>query len=539
MSLRRLSASFSGARPTSPSKPIANLFTTTPRGPRDLPGPSESPKVSCADPCLFRPVASDCLCGASPEPVARSVEVDVSAHTAQEATAGAGQERGPGRTVSPRDWWVIGLLLAFFTLNFADKAAIGLAAPDVERELGLDAGQYGLVSSSFFWLFAVGAVVLALLFRRIGWRWSAALLMLAWVASMAPLTVPTTLTVLIVSRMVLGFFEGPAHVLCQSIVADRFAPERRAFAGAVVNAGSSLGPLAAAPVLTWVILTWSWHAAFLVLVGAGLAWVVVWWLVTRREPGMGRPGTAPPRAGRAAEPADPHGDIEVSLPALLRLGSFWGLALLSFAGYLITSLKVAWLPSFLHDGMGYSQQTVGVLVTLPYGLAVVVLLAAGWLSGRLLRAGRTARAARGFLTAGFLCFAGLAMIAFTRVPPGGLQLALVVGAFSINSVAFSVAFAGAADFLPRRHRPGFFGCIIAVYSVAGIVAPWALGLIVDAASTPARGYADGFLVVGVAICLFAVAGGLLLNPARSREVLLAGTARRRAAAKAAEAEAAR
>lgn len=450
----------------------------------------------------------------------------MTAHAASQAAAGAGTAKSPGfrRGVSSADWWIIGLLLAFFTLNFADKAAIGLAAPDLEKDLGLTAAQYGLMSSAFFWLFAAGAVVLALFFRRIGWRWSAAGLMIAWVASMAPLTVPTTVGVVIASRMVLGFFEGPGHALCQSVVADRFPSERRAFAGAVVNAGSSVGPLVATPVLTWVIVTWTWHAAFIALVAVGALWAVLWLIVTRREPGMGPRPAAP-----TAADADPNGDIDVPLTSLLRTGSFWGLALLSFAGYLISSLKVSWLPSFLHDGMGYSRGTVGLLATLPYGLAIVVLLTAGLISGRMLKAGRSARAARGFLTMGYLCFAGVAMIAFTQVPPGGLQLALVVAAFSINSVAFSVAFAGAADFLPRRHRPGFFGCIIAAYSVAGIVAPWLLGVIVDAADTVSQGYADGFLVVGITICVFAVAGGLLLNPARSREALLAETAKRRAA----------
>ncbi|MFJ8825448.1 MFS transporter [Streptomyces sp. NPDC102467] len=458
----------------------------------------------------------------------------MTAHAASQATAVTGEWSGPRRGVSAKDRWIIGLLLAFFTLNFADKATIGLAAPDLESDLGLSPAQYGLMSSAFFWLFAAGAVVLALFFRRIGWRWSAAGLMIAWVASMAPLTVPTTVTVVIASRMLLGFFEGPAHALCQSVVADRFPSERRAFAGAVVNAGSSVGPLLATPLLTWVIVTWSWHAAFVVLVAVGAVWAVVWLMVTRREPGMGpRKATARGALQPVADDPDPNGDIDVPLISLLRTGSFWGLALLSFAGYLISSLKVSWLPSFLHDGMGYSRGTVGLLATLPYGLAIVVLLTAGLISGRMLRAGRSARAARGLLTMGYLCFAGVAMVAFTQVPPGIVQLALVVAAFSINSVAFSVAFAGAADFLPRKHRPGFFGCIIAVYSVAGIVSPWFLGVIVDAADTVSQGYADGFLVVGITICVFAVAGGLLLNPARSREVLLAETARRRPVAEAA------
>ncbi|WP_425838639.1 MFS transporter [Streptomyces fractus] len=311
-----------------------------------------------------------------------------------------GVGKGGWPHVSARDWWIIGLLLAFFTLNFADKAAIGLAAHDIKRDLGLSETQYGLISSGFFWLFAVGAVVVTLTFRRIGWRWAATLLMLAWVISMAPLMFPTTLAVLLVSRMVLGFFEGPAHALCQSIVADKFPPHTRAFAGSIINSGASVGPLLGAPLLTWAMLTWDWHAAFVALVVVGLAWVVVWLLVTRRASGMG-PQRAAATDGEAA--ADPNGDIDVPFSSMLRLGSFWGLASLSFAGYLITSLKVAWLPSFLHEGMGYSQGTVGWLVTVPYALAVVVVTTPGLISGRMLRAGRSARASRGLLTMGYLC----------------------------------------------------------------------------------------------------------------------------------------
>ncbi|WP_405911905.1 MFS transporter [Streptomyces sp. NBC_00963] len=450
----------------------------------------------------------------------------MSANTAPRAIPEQDLTRNTRAGVPARDWLIIGLLLAFFTLNFADKAAIGVAAPDIEADLGLSASQYGMVSSSFFWLFAVGAVLLTVAVRRISWRWSAALLMAAWLVSMAPLTAPTTLGVLLMSRIALGFFEGPAFALCQSIVMDRFAPQRRAFAGAVVNSGSSLGPLVATPALTWLIVTWNWHTGFAVLIAAGLLWFAVWLWATRHEPGARRLRITGARPSAVAD--DPNAGIDVPFVSLLRNRSFWGVALLCSSGYLITSLKVAWLPSFLHQGMGYSQSTVGLLATLPYGLDIVVLLAAGLVSGRLLKAGFSSRVARSHLTMGLLCVSGLSMIVFSRLPPGGLQLALVVVSFSINSVAFAITFAGAADFLPRKHRAGFFGCSSALYSLAGIVAPWALGAVVDAGTTVADGYDHGFLLTGIAICVLAVGGGLLLDPARSRETLLAETARRRA-----------
>ncbi|MFC0448886.1 MFS transporter [Rhodococcus jostii] len=432
----------------------------------------------------------------------------------------AGQ-RPSHRPVNRGAWGVVVLLFLFFTLNFADKAAIGLGSHQIREDLGLTASQYGLLSSAFFWLFAIGAVVLTAALRKISYTWGAGLLMISWVVTMLPLTVQTSFSVLLACRIALGFFEGPAHALCQSIVADRFSPEKRATAGAVVNAGSSVGPLIAAPVLTWVILSWSWHAAFAVLAALGTLWVIAWFWYTEKLPFK---RSHEPTVDGDSKVEDPNGNIVVPFRRLLTLQAFWGLVLLSFAGYLVSSLKVAWLPAYMNEGLGYSAGSVGTLVTLPYFAAVVVLLSAALLSGRLLRKGHSSNVARGYVTGGYLLAGGVSMIMFTQLQPGPLQLVLVIAAFAVNSVATSVAFAGASDFLPARQRVAFFGCIIAAYSVAGIVAPYGLGRIVDHAPTAAQGYSTGFMFVGIIVCIFGVVGGLMLNPEKAKARLVQLTA---------------
>ncbi|MDK8433420.1 MULTISPECIES: MFS transporter [unclassified Brevibacterium] len=435
------------------------------------------------------------------------------------------------RGVNPtkRDWVIVGLLLVFFTLNFADKASIGFSASQIKADLAIGDAEYGLLSSGFFWLFAAGAVGIGALFRWVNLLWGAPVLMLAWVATMIPLTMETSFLVLFLSRMALGFFEGPAHALCQGIVAVRFSPQKRALAGSIVNAGSSLGPLLSAPVLTWVIIRFHWHAAFLVLVIIGLVWVLIWLMTNRGRLQMFN--SRLPESERALlagreENTDANEDIRVPFYTYFRLGSFWGLAILSFGGYIITSLKTSWLPVFMHEGLGYSQEATGVLVTIPYACAVVVLISSGAISGWLLTKGFTSKVARSYLTAVLLIFAGVCLITFSGIDHGWPQLVLVVCAFSINSVAFSTAFAGASDFLPAKHRVGFFGCIIAVYSVAGILAPYVVGIIVDRSDTVQHGYSFAFQVAGVAIVICALIGGYLLDPERSRRVLLTITARR-------------
>jgi|GEM_PF-3858058 len=109
--------------------------------------------------------------------------------------------RTPLARPSPYDWGLVGLLFLLFTLNFADKAAIGLAESRIRTDLHLSASQYGLLSSAFFWLFALGAVVLTAWIGKVSYPWAGGLLMLSWVASMLPLTVPTAFGALLLSRL--------------------------------------------------------------------------------------------------------------------------------------------------------------------------------------------------------------------------------------------------------------------------------------------------------------------------------------------------
>lgn len=92
-----------------------------------------------------------------------------------------------------------------------------------------------------------------------------------------------------------------------------------------------------------------------------LVWIVTWFFFADKLPFKKRPETLEEKEVAV----DPNGDIKVPFYRLLMLPSFWGLAPLSFAGYLFTSLKVTWLPAFMNEGLGYSMQTVGVLVLSP------------------------------------------------------------------------------------------------------------------------------------------------------------------------------
>ncbi|RFC70792.1 MFS transporter [Streptomyces sp. AcE210] len=403
------------------------------------------------------------------------------------------------RPVRRRAWVITFLLFAFMLLNFADKAVLGFAGAEFKRELGISAQQFGILQSSFFWLFAVGALALGALTARVKVRWLAGGLMLLWIAAMAPLLGPVGFGTVLVCRIVLGFAEGPAYALCTHIVHSWFPPEKRGVPGGLVTAGASVGPLIAAPLLTSVIARWSWHAAFGVLIGAGTVWLIAWLVLSEDPP---ESGTTTVTAGVFSEDALP---VQAPLRVLLTTRTVMGIALLTAFAYLATTLKVAWLPLYLSEGLGYGTVAGGWLITMPYAVAAVAAIGAGLVSNRLTMRGVSRRITRGYLACGLVVLAGASMDLFTVIDSRPLQMVFITLAFSMNSAAYAVAFIAVGDVVHPEQRGGVLGCVAAFYSLAGILAPLLLGHLVDAAPSDGIGYGRGFATIGILM----VAGGAL------------------------------
>jgi MFS family permease len=68
-------------------------------------------------------------------------------------------------------WRITFLLFLFMLVNFADKIVVGLAGVPIMTELKLEPEQFGLLGSSFFFLFSIAAIVVGFIVNRIATRW--------------------------------------------------------------------------------------------------------------------------------------------------------------------------------------------------------------------------------------------------------------------------------------------------------------------------------------------------------------------------------
>src|SRR6195952_658291 len=89
---------------------------------------------------------------------------------------------------TPKGAWKITFLLFLFMLvNFADKIVLGLASDPIMKELNLEPQQFGLLGSSFFFLFSVAAIIVGFIVNRVPTRWVLLALAAIWALGQFPM----------------------------------------------------------------------------------------------------------------------------------------------------------------------------------------------------------------------------------------------------------------------------------------------------------------------------------------------------------------
>lgn len=405
-----------------------------------------------------------------------------------------------------------GLLFLFMLINFADKVVVGLAARPIMEELKLTPQEFGLLGSSFFFLFAVSAVGVGFLTNRIQARRILLVMAIIWSLVQFPMLATVNLEVLMACRIVLGAGEGPAAPVATHAVYKWFPDSLRGLPTAIIAQGSALGVIVAVPTLNWIIVHHSWHWAFGALGIAGLVWAVLWLI-------FGREGTLVDR------PTTPHGDGRLPYRYLLTCPSIVAVSCTCFATYWGLSLGLTWFTSYLIQGLGYSQQVAGNLTILPWVFGLCVVLSGGWLSQRLTRAHVPSRIARGVFPAATVILGGCLMQLVGAMPSPAAKLAMLIVGSAIGSTIYVVIPMIVSELTPQPQRAAMLAITNSFVTVAGVLAPLVMGNIIQGAATPIAGYEKGYMIMGLLMITGGLIGVLFIRPEADRTRLVAHAAR--------------
>jgi MFS transporter, ACS family, D-galactonate transporter len=406
-------------------------------------------------------------------------------------------------------WTAVALVFLFMLINFADKAVIGLASVPIMRDLGLDHRQFGLLGSAFFLLFSLSGVVVGFLANRIGTKVLMLVMGVIWAAALLPMSVTANFAVLLASRVILGAAEGPAFPVAVHSVYKWFGNQRRALPTSVVASGAAFGAGVVAPLVTWIIVHYGWHAAFGTLGGVGLVWAFLWWVWAEEGPIDGPAATvtvatATAAAGGVAQP--------VSYRRLLLSRTAIGVFLGGFAAYWIIALNLVWLANYLIKVVYLPPAQAAWVITLPAIMQMALAPLCAYLSQALARRGYSSRVARGLLGSLCVILGGLSLASVPFAGRGVLEIALVGLSFSIGSVIFTLGTTLIGEISPASQRGAMLGITNSIHTLAGLCAPFLMGLLVDIDADPTAGFRTGFVYAGALVTLLGTLAAVLIDP---------------------------
>lgn len=435
-----------------------------------------------------------------------------------EATNAAEGHTGPvssSRLPADRQaWTATWLLLVFMLVNFADKAVLGLAGPEIMKEFGLSRQEFAAAQAAFFSLFSLSALGVSFLTRKV--RTSVLLLVMGLLWSLAQLPMlwgAAGFGMLIATRVLLGFAEGPAAPVAVHHVHGWFEQRERTLPTAILMVGAAAGVAVAAPTLGAVISHFGWRWAFGAAGTAGLLWAAVWTV-------KGKEGPLAPPVGRRARIADggPNSP-DVPLRSVFLSGTFITAALGAFAAYWVMSAKLTWLPDYLQTVVGWDLKQASAAVG---GGAVangVVLLAHGLLARRAALRGTGGRLPVGAGAGLLLVASSGAVTVFATVDALWIKVPMMFGPMALALVMITVAQTAIDRITPPSQRGVVLGALVAVFAVGGIVSPLILGWIVDGAATAAIGYQNGWLVTAALLLVTGLLATRFLRPERDAQRL--------------------
>ncbi|MFS0782032.1 MFS transporter [Bacillus sp. 1P06AnD] len=373
-------------------------------------------------------------------------------------------------------WVMVVFLFFMYMINYLDKAIIGFAAIPIMNDLHLNYSQWGMVGSSFYWLFSIGGILGASLSDRIGTKKILIIMGFAWSFSQLGAFAVYGLPILILTRVILGAFEGPYLATSVSHLTKWFPPERRGLAISITNSGSLAAKLLT-PFIIFIIGSVGWRMGFGFLGTLSIIWVILWIWIGKDHPlnKVNKHNTA------IKERKTKWADI---YPALLSR-TFIFTCLAFFSTFWVLAWSLVWEPTYLTKIIHLTPKQMGLyyaIVGFPITIGTILLSSCSDYIYKKTQSIMKSRVfvAGGTLVLGALCFYSLVFIRSTI--PALIMLSLA-GLFT--NIMFPLAPQIVNHLLPEK-KGLLSGVLIGIANTAGIISPIITGFVVQAGGSDVR-----------------------------------------------------
>ena len=255
--------------------------------------------------------------------------------------------------------YVLGVLVVVYVFNFIDRQILAILAPAIKDELLLSDTQIGALSGVAFGIFyATLGIPIARLADRYSRVSIISICLSIWSLMTAFSGLATNFVQLLIARIGVGIGEAGGSPPSHSLLADYFAPGKRATALGIYALGVPIGILFGNLAGGWIGEIFGWRQAFFLVGLPGIILAIILKLTVKE----------PPRGYSEEKPAD-----TTTVPFRTVVKTMWGFKSFkyialgagtqAFVGY----GAIAWMPSFLVRAHDLSIGEVGTALGLIIG----------------------------------------------------------------------------------------------------------------------------------------------------------------------------
>ncbi|HEX7649385.1 MAG TPA: MFS transporter [Noviherbaspirillum sp.] len=402
-----------------------------------------------------------------------------------------------GKLASRTRWAVLAILFIITTINYADRATISIAGPEIKKAFGLSAVEMGYIFSAFAWSYVLAQLPGGWLLDRFGSKVTYFFSILLWSlftlfqGAIGFLTGGAAVAALFLLRLLVGAAEAPSFPGNSRITSAWFPTHERGLAAAIFNSAQYFATVLFAPLMGWLVHSYGWQSVFYVMGALGITMAFLWTKTIygpKQHPSLSASelqyiqaggalvdidGGKGSKGGTNARQVDTLACIKELLGNRMLLGVYIG-------QYCITTLTyffLTWFPVYLVQERGMTILKAGFVASLPAVAGFLGGIAGGWLSDRLAKRGYSLSVSRKVpIVFGMLM--SMSMIACNYIQADMLVVAVMSLAFFGKGVG-ALGWAVVSDTSPKE-AGGLSGGLFNTFgNTAGITTPIVIGYIVQ------------------------------------------------------------
>lgn len=418
-------------------------------------------------------------------------------------------------------WRIIPYCFFLYVISYLDRANIGYAALQMNKELALSAEAFGFAAGIFFigyFLFEVPSNVALV---KYGPRVWISRILVTWGAVAVASAFVQNATQLYILRFLLGVAEAGFFPGIIIYLTYWFRAKEQATSVALFTAAIPMSFLFGAPLSTWImdnvsglgLSGWRW---MLIIEGApALIFGVLNYFIMTDRPEQAKWLSAEQKAwltgeldkDKAARKDVKHLGVMAAItnPKVLFLSAIYFV-------YQVGNLGIGmWMPQIIKSlSSGLTNFQVGLIAMIPYAIATVAMIVWGWSSDRT--GERQVHSALPLLLAGITLaatpYVGDAVIAM------GLISAALAGLYAFKSPFWSLP----GLFLTRETAAVSIAAINSIGNLGGFVGPYAIGWIKTWTGSTLAGllFLAGLLLISFVMTWFARMSNVAASQARAK-----------------------